>query len=1105
MSEPVRIVRRRSPARSKSTPAAFDPSFLTDELPILVAFIDNEQTHRYGNRAYEEFFGKRKTDVIGKTVSDVMGPEHYAVAEQYIRRTLKKHGPFTFAATLRRADGSLRDVEVSYSPHPGGAGDTGDAVETGFISVIRDVTDSTFMTEARGRLAAIIDSSDDAIVSKTLQGVITSWNGAAERMFGYTAAEAVGQNITLIIPPERKAEEDEVLARLRRGQKIDHFETVRRAKDGREVHISLSVSPIRNAAGEIIGASKVARDITEQRLSEQALRATEEYRRAVLESMPECVKVLDRNGVVVQMNPAGLRMVDATSPSEVIGRCVYPLVKEQDREAFRRLNESVFSGGAGGTLEFSIRGLKGTERIFETNAVPLRGATGDVIGALGVTRDITSRRYAELRDAFLVRLDDEMRALSDPTAITDVAARLLAEHLSVQRCGYAEVNTETRTVDVTGNYTQGVASIVGHYDFSAFGRRSLERLMAGGTFTIEDTETDEAASDALERYRRLNIRALIGVPLMKSGRLVASMGVHNTTPRRWRSDEIELVQLVANRCWESIERARVQRELRDSEQQFRTLANAIPNLAWMAHADGYIFWYNRRWYEYTGTTAEQMQGWGWRSVHDPAILPSVMERWKVSLATGAPFDMVFPLKGADGSFRAFLTRVEPIKDENGRIVRWFGTNTDVTLQQEAERREKRAKEIAEVLNRVGPMLSAELDSEKLTQKITDIATEAVRAEFGALFHTAHNDAGEVFVLYTLSGAPREAFSHLPMPRNTEIFGPTFRGNGPVRSDDIRQDPRHGKSSPFFGMPEGHLPVRSYLAVPIKSRTGHVLGGLFFGHSTTGVFTEEDEKVAAGIAGQAAIALDNAALFDQTRRSSEALRRSNDDLRRVNDDLNQFAYSASHDLREPLRMVSIYTQLLGRKIAGHLDSEGQQFANYVLKGASRLESLIRDLLAYTQAADMPHAHAASTDAKKALESALSNLSTAIGEAGAQIHVTGDLPWVAAAEVHVTQILQNLIGNAVKYRREKPVEIRIGAVRRDDRWEFFVADNGIGIEAEYKEHIFGIFKRLHNADEYSGTGIGLAICQRIVQRYGGRIWVESELGRGSTFFFTLPAAE
>jgi light-regulated signal transduction histidine kinase (bacteriophytochrome) len=284
----------------------------------------------------------------------------------------------------------------------------------------------------------------------------------------------------------------------------------------------------------------------------------------------------------------------------------------------------------------------------------------------------------------------------------------------------------------------------------------------------------------------------------------------------------------------------------------------------------------------------------------------------------------------------------------------------------------------------------------------------------------------------------------------------------------------------------------------------VLGGLFFGHSETGVFTAEAEAIAAGIAAQAAIALDNASLFEETRRSGEALRRSNEELKRLNDDLNQFAYSASHDLREPLRMVSIYTQLLSRKLRDHLDSDTARYMEHVLSAAARLEALIRDLLAYTQAAEMPGDETGPTDVNEALRNALENLSASIEETEASITVLApELPNVSAADVHVTQILQNLIGNAIKYRGEKAPEIRIGATRRGAFWEFSVSDNGIGIGEDYREHIFGIFKRLHNSSEYSGTGIGLAICQRIVQRYGGRIWVESRPGRGSTFFFTLPA--
>jgi signal transduction histidine kinase len=466
---------------------------------------------------------------------------------------------------------------------------------------------------------------------------------------------------------------------------------------------------------------------------------------------------------------------------------------------------------------------------------------------------------------------------------------------------------------------------------------------------------------------------------------------------------------------------------------------------------------------------------------------------------------VFPLRGADGQFRDFLTRVEPVRDERGRISRWFGTNTDVTVQQEAERREKRARETAEALNRVGPVLAAELDPERLTQKITDIATDAVRAEFGALFHNVQNEAGESLVLYTLSGVDRDAFSRFPMPRNTHVFGPTFRGEGVVRSDDVTKDPRYGHNPPYHGMPEGHIPVRSYLAVPVVSRSGKVIGGLFFGHSKSAVFTRDAEAIATGIAAQAAIALDNASLFDETRRASEALRKSNEDLTRLNEDLNQFAYSASHDLREPLRMVSIYTQLLNRRIGPKLDEESSKYVEQVLKGASRLEALIRDLLAYTKAAELEDEQVPAIDAGEAFRNALANLSATIEETGSRVSAVGDLPRVCVAEVHFTQLLQNLIGNAIKYRSAAVPEIRIEATRRSGLWEFSVADNGIGIESDFKEQIFGIFKRLHNAEKYSGTGIGLAICQRIVQRYGGKIWVESEPGRGSTFSFTVPAAD
>jgi PAS domain S-box-containing protein len=448
--------------------------------------------------------------------------------------------------------------------------------------------------------------------------------------------------------------------------------------------------------------------------------------------------------------------------------------------------------------------------------------------------------------------------------------------------------------------------------------------------------------------------------------------------------------------------------------------------------------------------------------------------------------------------------VSPVKDSGGRIIEASKTARDITAQRQLQARERKARETAEVLNRIAPMVTAELDPEKLTQKITDLATQAVRAEFGALFHNVRNENQESYVLYTLSGVPREAFANFPMPRNTEVFGPTFRGDGPVRSDDITKDPRYGKNAPHHGMPEGHLPVRSYLAVPVISRTGDVLGGLFFGHARTGVFGEEEEQIAKGIAAQAAVALDNAVLFSESQRAQRELSLSNVELKRANSDLNEFAHSASHDLQEPLRTISIFTQLLGRKVAGTLDPEGEEYLAHVLRGARRLETLVRDFLAYNQAAAISDEQPPVTDAGVALDIALSNLKATIEKSGTTIE-SGGLPSVRIRALHLTQVFRHLLGNAMKYRRDEPPRIGVRAERQGNEWLFSVEDNGIGIEDRYKEQVFGIFKRLHTADEHAGTGIGLAICRRIVERAAGRIWVESEPGRGSIFYFTLPAEE
>ncbi len=272
--------------------------------------------------------------------------------------------------------------------------------------------------------------------------------------------------------------------------------------------------------------------------------------------------------------------------------------------------------------------------------------------------------------------------------------------------------------------------------------------------------------------------------------------------------------------------------------------------------------------------------------------------------------------------------------------------------------------------------------------------------------------------------------------------------------------------------DGRIIALSLTVSPIKDSSGIVIGA---------------SKVARDIS--------------ESERTQEALRAANEALNRANADLEQFSYAAAHDLQEPLRMVTIYSQMLKKRYAGRLDEQADEFIKYCVEGARRMEMLVRDLLAYTRATSLYDEPRPLVNLNEVVAEAVGNLQMALAESGASVVYEG-LPEVSAHAALMQQLLQNLLSNAIKYRSKEAPVVTVAANRRESEWLVSVSDNGIGIAPQYREQIFGLFKRLHTANEYPGTGLGLAICQRIVERYGGKIWVESEHGQGSTFFFTLP---
>ena len=369
--------------------------------------------------------------------------------------------------------------------------------------------------------------------------------------------------------------------------------------------------------------------------------------------------------------------------------------------------------------------------------------------------------------------------------------------------------------------------------------------------------------------------------------------------------------------------------------------------------------------------------------------------------------------------------------------------------------EKESRTELETLNRVGQILAAELNVERLVQAVTDAAMEITGAEFGSFSYEVVDEKGELSIQLSESGAAG------------------------------------GKEA-----------ARSRLEAPVISRSGPTLGVLWLGHLEDERFTARHEATIRGIARYAAIALDNARLFEQAQAVHKELRRSNDDLLRANHDLETFAYSASHDLQEPIRQIIISAQMVQRHLASTLDDQTTRHLDAILDAAERMQTLVRDLLTYTQAVRNTDGPVPRIPAASVLNQVLETLRSRIEECDAEV-ICDDLPEVAMHVVHVNQIFQNLIGNALKYCGSRRPRVEISADRENGRVTFSVQDNGIGIETQYGEQIFGLFKRLHGRDEYPGSGVGLAICKRIVEQYGGRIWLEKSVpGAGSTFCFSIP---
>jgi PAS domain S-box-containing protein len=718
----------------------------------------------------------------------------------------------------------------------------------------------------------LVEALPVAIYTTDAQGKLTYYNRAAVKLSGRVPDLGTDHwcvTWKIFLPDGTPLPHDQcpMAVALKGGSVPTGVECIAERPDGSRFWFTPCPAVVRDAEGRITGGINLLLDITERKNAE--MEAADRYQ-AIVETTPECVKIVARDGTLLHMNAAGLEMVGATSADEVTGKNVYNLIVPEHEDRFRDFNERICRG-AKGSLEFDIVGLKGARRNMETHAAPLRHADGTTV-QLAITHDITERKRIEGAALLLGAIVDSSE---DAIISKDLNGIVTSWNKSAERLfGYS-------AAEMIG---QPVTTLMPP-DRQDEEPRILSRLRQGERV------------DHFETVRKRKDGSLLEISLTVS-------------PVKDGRGNIVGASKIAR---DISEYKRAQGALLESEARFRQLADAMPQIVWTAYSDGQVDYVNERWYEFTGFAEGSFADLSWDRILHPDDLQPCREAWSRSIRSGEPYGIEHRFwDRRNQSWRWYMTRALLVRDANGNIVKWFGTSTDI----------------------------------------------------------------------------------------------------------------------------------------------------------------DDQK------------------------------RVEEELRRANQDLEQFAFSASHDLQEPLRTVKIYSQLLAEGHSQGLDEQALEFLTYLRSGAARMEMLVRDLLLYTQATKFEEPTEPS-DAGEALAGALASLGGVIAETDAKI-VAGPLPSLQVHGTHLQQLFQNLIGNAIKYHSpDRAPVVHVTAERENGQWVFAVTDNGIGIDPAYKENIFGLFKRLHTSDEYSGTGIGLAICKRIVDRYHGRIWVESEPGRGSTFRFTFPA--
>jgi PAS domain S-box-containing protein len=967
---------------------------------------------RSWNPGAERMTGCKFEEVAGQNYSRFFSPEEVKRGRPAeILRIAAASGSYEEQGMRLRKNGARFLVRTTYTASRDLAGNL-----RGFSVISRDLSQGA---ESDAKYRGLLEAAPDAMVVVNQSGEIVLLNVQAEKQFGYSRDELVGQKVKNIIPEgfaERLIADGTRSAADALAQQIGTgIELIARRKNETEFPIEIMLSPLESAEGTLVTAA--IRDISVRRAAEKHLGQMESRYRGLLEAAPDAMVVVNQGGAIVLLNVQAEKQF-GYSRDELVGQKVKNIIPEGfaerliadgTRSAAEALAQQIGTG-----IELIARRKNGTEFPIEIMLSPLESAEGTLVTA--AIRDISVRKAAERHLAQMEgRYRGLLEAAPDAMVVVNQGGEIVLLNVQAEKqFGYSR--DELLGQKVKNIIPEGFA----------------ERLIADGTRSAAEALAQQIGT-GIELIARRKDKTEFPIEIMLSP-LESSEGTLVTAAIR----DISV-------------RKAAEKHLAQMEGRYRGLLEAAPDAMVVVNPAGEIVLLNVQAEKQFGYQRDELVGQKVKNIIPEGFAERLIADGTRSAADalaqqiGTGIELIARRKNRS----AFPIEImlSPLESAEGTLV--TAAIRDISVRKTAE------KHLAQMEGRYRGLLEAAPDAMVVVNQGGEIVLLNVQAEkqFGysrdeLVGQKVKNIIPEGFAERLVADALRSVEDALAQQIGTGIELNGKRKNG------------------------SEFPIEIMLS-PLESAEGILV---------------------------------TAAVRDITaRKQAEAnLLNKVEELNRSNEELGQFAYIASHDLQEPLRMVASYTQLLSRRYKGKLDSDADEFIAFAVDGASRMQRLIQDLLAYsrvgTKGRDMVE-----VSSEEALQQALINLRGAIEEKGAL--VTHDsLPPVIADDMQLIQLFQNLVGNAIKYQSSGIPKVHISAAKNGaKKWTFSVRDNGLGIDPQYFEKIFGMFQRLHKREEFAGTGIGLAICKKIVERHGGSISVESEPGQGSTFRFALAESQ